>query len=331
VIAGLRFSLAARDATPAQRADLHAAMLDMAAYADERGFASLTVSEHHGTDLGWSPSPLMLAGAVAARTSRLPISVAALVLPLHDPVRVAEDLVTLDLVSRGRAATVVGLGYRPEEYAAHRVDWSRRGEIMDRSIELMRTAWTGRPFEHGGRTIRVTPAPFTDPHPPLAVGGQSRAAARRAARFDLPFAPSAYLPELAEYYRARCRELGRRAVCRMPPADLPMIHVTEDPDGDWAKLGPYLLDEARAYASWQPPGAATAVYSDATTVDGLRRSGVYRMLTPEQCLARAEAGEWLFLLHPLCGGLPIEEAWRSLTLFAERVLPHARGASRSTG
>ena len=85
-------------------------MLEQAAWAEEHGFVSIVLSEHHGSDDGYLPSPLVAAGAVAARTSRVMIGIAALIAPLHDPVRLAEDLAVLDLLSRGRLFVIIGAG-----------------------------------------------------------------------------------------------------------------------------------------------------------------------------------------------------------------------------
>jgi hypothetical protein len=98
--------------------------------------------------------------------------------------------------------------------------------------------------------------------------------------------------------------------------------VAEDPDRAWAEHGEHFLHEARTYASWQSGGVRSAVKSAATTVEDLRAEGVYRILTPEQC---AGLGLDSFVLHPLAGGMPVEEGWRSLQLFAERVLPELGG------
>ena len=107
------------------------AALQMAELADAAGFAAVTLDEHHGATNGWLPVPLLFAGMIVARTHRLFISIQALLLPLHDPLRVAEDLIALDLVSGGRVVATVGLGYRPEEYAAHGKDWQRRRLPME--------------------------------------------------------------------------------------------------------------------------------------------------------------------------------------------------------
>ena len=92
---------------------LYRASLDMAAWADDLGFDLIRISEHHAAEDGYCPSPFVLAAAIAARTQRARLRLNALILPLRDPVRVAEDLAVLDLVSAGRIEAVIG-GRLPE-------------------------------------------------------------------------------------------------------------------------------------------------------------------------------------------------------------------------
>ncbi|MEV0640350.1 LLM class flavin-dependent oxidoreductase [Streptomyces sp. NPDC050619] len=333
----IRFNLVEPGATPASLSARYRAALEMAAYADDHGITTVQTEEHHGVGNNWLPSPFAFAGAVfgatqgnsAARSAslrgggratggRIAVTVSAGIGPLHDPLRLAEDIAVLDLLSGGRLVTVAGIGYRPEEYALFDVEWKRRGKIQDEVLETVLKAWSGDPFEYRGRTVRVTPRPYTDPHPLLLVGGSSKAAARRAARLGLPFFPSAHLPELEAYYKERLVEYGTEGWTMMPAAETPLLHIAEDPDEAWGRYGAHFLHEARTYASWQSGDIRSAVRSAATTVDELRAEGVYRILTPEECLAQ---GLDNLVLHPLAGGMPLDEGWRSLRLFCENVLP----------
>ncbi|MEE1814497.1 MULTISPECIES: LLM class flavin-dependent oxidoreductase [unclassified Streptomyces] len=314
----VRFNLVDPRATPESLSERYRAALAMAAYADGHGVDTVQTEEHHGVENNWLPSPFAFAGAVFGATRRIAVTVSAIIGPLHDPLRLAEDIAVLDLLSGGRLVTVAGIGYRPEEYEERGVDWGRRGKLQDLLLETLLTAWTGEPFTYQGRTVRVTPRPFTRPHPMLLVGGSSRAAARRAARLGLPFFPSAHLPELEAYYRERCAEYGTEGWTMMPAEVTPLLHLSEDPDRTWAEHGEHFLHEARTYASWQSKDIRSAVRSAATTVAELRAEGVYRVVTPEECLA---LGLESLVLHPLCGGMPVEEGWRSLRLFCDRVLP----------
>ena len=199
---------------------------------------------------------------------------------------------------------------------------------MDEAVTVMRQAWTGQPFEYRGTTVRVTPMPASDPHPILMLGGTSKIAARRAARFGLPFFAAAQVPGLAEYYNEQCVANGTQGFFMAPSQNTAMVHVAEDPDKAWAELGHHFLHEARVYAGWQTPDIHSAVHSDATTVEELRAEGTYQMLTPDECVERCRAmGPFDALtLHPLCGGMPIDEAWSSIRLVAEAVIPEVTAA-----
>jgi alkanesulfonate monooxygenase SsuD/methylene tetrahydromethanopterin reductase-like flavin-dependent oxidoreductase (luciferase family) len=320
----LRFDLRAPAFSPARIGDLYAAALDMAAYGDEHGFDSITVSEHHGVEDGFLPSPLVLAAAIAGRTKRIRIGISALLAPLYDPLKLAEDLAVLDVASRGRVATTLGLGYRPEEYAAFGRDFAKRGALLDECVETLLAAWTGEPFEHHGRNVRVTPRPFSRPHPTLLLGGQSKAAARRAARFGLPFQPASNDAEMIALYQSECARLGVERPLLLPPGSGELIWVSREPERTWKQIGPHLLHDAMAYAQWQPVHQQkSAVHSRATSVEALRTEGLYRVLTPEQCVERAKALGALavFVLFPLCGGTPPEIGWETVRLYGEEVLP----------
>ena len=104
------------------------------------------------------------------------------------------------------------------------------------------------------------------------------------------------------------------------------MHVAEDPEAAWAKIGPHALHEANVYESWQTPDQRSQVDVRATTVDEVRKSGVYKVVTPDECVELAnELGDFgTLLFHPLMGGIPPELAWESLELFEAKVLPRLR-------
>src|SRR5262245_37153978 len=107
-------------------ADRYTAALEMAEWADRLGALTVAVSEHHGSDDGYLPSPLVMLSAIAARTTNVRLMAAALVAPFYDPIRLAEDLVVLDNISRGRVDLILGAGYVPSELAMYGVPSSTR-------------------------------------------------------------------------------------------------------------------------------------------------------------------------------------------------------------
>ena len=303
------------------RKAIYDASLEMARFADERGFQAVILSEHHCVDDGYLPSPLVMAAAVAARTQRIAITVSALLAPLHDPVRLAEDVAVLDILSGGRFSFTAGLGYRPVEYHATSREFARRGRILDELLETLLAAWTGEPFTYRGETIRVTPKPISKPHPFVIVGGSTPAAAKRAARFGLPFGPPIHDEALNAVYREECARLGVARPVLIDPVEPWMLFVAKDPDAAWAAIGEHWLHDARTYASWQRPEQRSYQHSGATTVADLRAEGKYRVWTPEQCIAYAREPGAAFRHFPLGGGIPPELGWQSLELFANEVMP----------
>ena len=308
---------------PGQMSDRYRAGIELAEYVDQHGFDAVTLEEHHSNSVGWSPTPLLNAGMILARTENITVTISALLLPLHDPIRVAEDVAVLDLVSKGRIMICTGLGYRPEEYAAMGKEWRRRGRILDEALDVLMKAWSGEPFEHNGELVQVTPMPFTRPHPLVFIGGSSPAAAKRAARLGLPLQLPGVKPEIETLYYEECERLGTEGFC-VSPDNVVMAHIALDPDRVWAECGEHFMLEAMTYKTWQPPGQTSAVCSTASTVDELRSEGIYQVLTPAEAVDLADASG-LLSLHPLVGGMPIDEAWSSVELAVDRVLPALKG------
>lgn len=319
----LRFNCIQPGLDPAEMSARYQAFVDMAAVGDDAGFAIVNLEEHHGAENGWSPSPMIMAGLVVGRTKRIGINFGALLVPLHDPVRVAEDLAVLDLSSGGRVTTVAGLGYRPSEYHLHQKEWKRRGKLMDHCLETILAAWTGEPFDYHGEMVRVTPVPVTKPHPILMVGGSGPPAARRAARLGLPLYTAANVPEVEKLYYEECARLGTQGFCIMPPERSEHIFVVDDPDEAWATYGQNLWHEAETYAGWQTADISSAAHSHAGSVEELRAEGMYKFLTVDEAVEHARTGGTV-LLHPLCGGLPIDAAWEMYQRFVDQVWPRIR-------
>lgn len=318
----MRFDMRAPEIGKATTQDLYRAALEMAVWTEERGGLQIVVSEHHGSEDGYLPSPLVFAAAIAGRTRTIPIQIAALIVPLHDPLRLAEDMAVLDLASGGRVSYVTAVGYVEREFAQFDRPFKGRGQRMDECLEAMRNAWTGEPFEYRGRTVRVTPKPATAGGPALLMGGNSKAAARRAARFDMGMIAQGMNPELEAIYRGECERLGKQpGLCiNPPPGTVTSAFVSEDPDRAWAEIGPHLLHDAKAYAAWLGD-SASITKSLAQTVDELRaQKGAYQIFTPDEALAYVKANG-ILMLQPLCGGLSPELAWASLELMADKVLP----------
>jgi alkanesulfonate monooxygenase SsuD/methylene tetrahydromethanopterin reductase-like flavin-dependent oxidoreductase (luciferase family) len=319
----MRFAMRSRTEDPAVRADLYEAAVEMAAWGESRGCAAAVVSEHHGVADGYLPSPIPLAAAIAARTSTLPISVAALLLGYYEPVKLAEDLVIVDLLSRGRVMYVVGIGYREEEFEMFGIDRRRRAQLVEERIGTVRKLWSGEWVEFEGRRARITPLPFSAGGPILAYGGGTEAAARRAGRLGMLFIAETHDSTLETAYQSAAAAAGQTPVgCVFPTEGVPLtVFVADDPDRAWAEIGDYLLVDAASYGEWNAPRTGTASVSFATTVEQLRAErGAYQIITPAQASASLADGHPL-ALQPLVGGLPIDLAWRYLEAAAAVSVP----------
>lgn len=200
----MRFDLRVPPFAATTFAAQYEACLEMAEWADTIGVQSITLSEHHGDPAGFTPAPVTLAAAVLARTSRVAVSIAAALAPLHDPVRLAEQLATVDCLAPGRLSVVLGLGYRRAEFEMAGVDRGSRGRLLEEAVSVLRSAFTGEPFTWRDREVLVTPPPATPGGPRLLVGGKTAIAARRAARLRCDFAPAVGDPAVLDAYRAEC-------------------------------------------------------------------------------------------------------------------------------
>ena len=319
----LRFDMRAPLDGPADPAALYQAAIEMAEWGESRGLLTALVSEHHTSSDGYIPSPLILASAIASRTRKVPINCGAVLLNFYDPIKLAEDMVILDIVSQGRVSFTIGLGYRAEEYAMFGVDMRRRGRVLDGKLEALLRAVRGEAFEYEGRTVQVTPPAFTPGGPSISLGGQSEAAARRAGRNGIDFLAGGGGADLAEVYRAAAREAGHEpGLAMIPDKSGPMtLYVAKDVDRAWKEIGPFMLHDAKMYAEWMGSDTRAASHSPAQTVEELRReNGPYRIVTPEEAVAMIRAGAPL-PYQPLSGGCPPELAWESLKLYEAEVLP----------
>jgi alkanesulfonate monooxygenase SsuD/methylene tetrahydromethanopterin reductase-like flavin-dependent oxidoreductase (luciferase family) len=320
----LRFDMRLRDGF-ATAPELYRAALEMAAWGEQHGAAIAMISEHHAASDGYLPAPLVLASAMAARTTRLPIQIAALLVPLHDPIELAEQMAVLDIIAGGRVSYICALGYRPEEYAMFGREIRQRGKRMEACLAAMKQAWRGEPFEYEGRRVQVTPRPLTPGGPALFMGGNAPEAVRRAARLGMGMLTMGGNRALDALYQQACAEYGTEPQLFINPVgDSPSTcFIAHDLDEAWREIGPYMLHDAEMYASWfQSMDSITK--SSALTVDALRaENGNYRILTPDEAVARIRQHGAL-MLQPLCGGLPPRIAWKSLELLASDVLPRVR-------
>jgi alkanesulfonate monooxygenase SsuD/methylene tetrahydromethanopterin reductase-like flavin-dependent oxidoreductase (luciferase family) len=155
--------------------------------ASKLGFAWVSASQHLISHPTRWPQPMLVLSRMAAEAGTMRLLTQMLLLPLHNPVIVAEEVATLDNICRGRLTLGVAIGYRDAELEAVGITRKDRTGRMEESLELMRRLWTGEEVTHSGPYFRVTKArmgftPVQQPHPPIVMAAQSPGAAARAGR-----------------------------------------------------------------------------------------------------------------------------------------------------
>jgi alkanesulfonate monooxygenase SsuD/methylene tetrahydromethanopterin reductase-like flavin-dependent oxidoreductase (luciferase family) len=195
-----------------------------ALYADQLGMHSAWIGEHHFNSLGVNSSPEMVLAFIAARTRHIRLAPAVTVLPLHNPIRVAEQWATLDLLSGGRVDFAAGRGYDRREYQPFGISFDDNQAIFDEGVEILRKLWSsgGKRIDHKGKhyqfeDVAITPQPIQNPMP-LYVASFSKPSIELAARLDCglivaPFAAAMSfggLKQVADLYHESCAKYGRK-------------------------------------------------------------------------------------------------------------------------
>lgn len=301
---------------------LYRAAIDQSVWADGLGFKQVYLAEHHGAEGGYCPSSMVQAASILGATKNILVHLSALVVTMHDPLRLAEDLAVLDLLSDGRLVFTAGMGYRPHEFEMFGKEMSKRLALQTEALDTCAKAWTGEPFEYQGRIVLVTPKPVTPGGPKIYMGGSTEKSALRAARKGYQYFPGH--PDLFEIYKTE------REICGFPPPEelvkpsASFLYVSDDPDRDWPILAPHIAYAFNTYAEWSKErGEGATRYSAAETVEELKKMPNIKVVTPDECIAYAKKlGNGAQLtFHALLGGLDPDVSWRGLRLFERAVLP----------
>ena len=220
--------------------DVYAATIEQAVLADQLGFEHVWFTEHHFLADGYLPAFQPLAGAIAARTSRVRISNDIALLPLYHPVRLAEELAVLDHISNGRMDFGIGMGYVPGELRAFGVPMRNRVSMTEEAIEILRLAWGPGPFDYAGRRyqlhgVDVHPKPVQPGGPPLWIAAMSEAGARRAARFGTHLLPQGPRQQVLDPWREAVRAQGGDPDT-MRVGIIRSVFVSDDKERDWPMI-----------------------------------------------------------------------------------------------
>jgi len=336
-------------------ADVIREEVDQMVLAEELGYDSVWLTEHHYADYGLSSAPSVLLATLAARTTRIRLGIAVYVLPFHHPLRIAEETATLDILSGGRLTVGLGRGNRPLEFFGHGVPKEESRTRMEEGVDILLQAWTQDSVNFSGRhwkiaNVPVYPKPLSKPHPPLAFAVTSAESLNWAARRGFAILSSGLTTPLAtslaqrETYRSalEASDHSQGEIETLLARWVLTKHVYVAPTDAEAEA------DAEGPEMWYQDSFIRSIRADG--IEGLHES-VYR--ESEEAVRRMSSVNWPDLLRgPLLigspdtvadkvaalqaagvgelacwmnfGGLPIGKVRRSMRLFAEEVMPRFR-------
>ena len=299
--------------------------------AEELGFDSVWMEEHHSvTDHYW-PSPIPVLAGFATRTSRLVLGTDIIVAAFHHPVRLAEDAVMLDAISNGRFVLGIAIGYKPDEFALYGVDLEKRGARFEEQLAIMKGLWTQERIQFKGTYYtlegRLEPKPVQKPHPPLWIGGWGDITLRRAATLADNWIPGP-TADLARLLAGKRQFLEQRQAAGRPaPVDWPLTRdvIIADTDREARALAEehIMVAYRREYAGgWRHP------FIDASIATDLDKLMADRFIIggPEQCLTRIQRFvEQYGMTHLICRmffpGMAHARIMRGLELISREIMP----------
>jgi probable F420-dependent oxidoreductase len=316
--------------------------VELVRLAEQAGFDSAWVSEHHGASDGYLPSLLVLLAALAEATERIALGTGVILTPLHDPIRLAEDAAVVDQLSGGRLVVGLGLGWREEEFRMLRIPFDERLARHVDTVGVLRRAWTGQRFSFEGRAfrydqVRVTPPPAQPGGPPILLGGYTDAALRRAGAIADGHITDADVPSDV----ARALDLadeGARDAGR-DPSELRFVlmqnaFIADDADTAWSIVRDGAVHQWGSYGAWAEDHDTPAHDSlEPSVEDEAQVRDATALGTPAEVTERL-AGivapypdrdvELVVRLH--YPGMDLAPAAAAVERFGSEVLPALRGA-----
>jgi alkanesulfonate monooxygenase SsuD/methylene tetrahydromethanopterin reductase-like flavin-dependent oxidoreductase (luciferase family) len=314
--------------------------LDLIVESEQMGFDEAWLTEHHFIDDGYSPSLLPIAAAIAARTHRMRIGTFLLLLPLHNPVQVAEDTATVDLISGGRFDLGVGLGYRPGEFDDQGIPARERAGRMQENLAIVRRLLSGEVVSFDGkyntlRNIRIAPPALQQPHPPIRVGGTAPKSVQRAATMGLHFLSGG--PGSATVYDDALRINGHDPNDFQIAATVP-LYVAPTREEAWLLAAKPLRHMVASYMQWTTEASGTTAGptpAPPSVEEIIERQELdffgepVLVGTPEDVITGiAKYRSRSRLTDLVCGmalpGMPPRQIRAGMDLFAREVMPHFR-------
>jgi len=319
--------------------------LTFAAACDEAGFYCLHVAEHHATPLNLVPVPGVYLGAVARATRRIHLGPLVYLLPLYSPLRLAEEIAILDHLSHGRLEVGVGRGVSPFELGYHKVAHDQSRDIFIDAFDCLVTAMTNDTFSYAGKhyTYKDVPMPLRplqQPHPPFWYGSSNTTGATWAGEHGMHFVangPTDYAKPNVDAYR---EALAKRGGVAQPKKEFKgggvigaLRHiVVADTDEEARKLAKPNVEYHCASLNWlrkmhsNAEAALRGLVPRGVTFEEWERDGMAIAGSPKTVVAEIEQqaeklGLNYLLTYMFFGTLTLEQALRSLKLFAAEVMP----------
>lgn len=314
--------------------------IDIAKHADRFGLDSVWCAEHHFSTYGYLSRPLQLATHIAAVTERIRVGSAVVVLPLHHPLIVAEEIGTADVLSNGRLDVGFGRGYQPYEFERLGLSLDDSRAMFEEAVDVILKAFEGEPFSHQGKHFSfdetsVFPLPVQEPRPPIWVVGQSTASIAATVKrgFNLVSGGFGVPVERLREFRKSFDEIdvSPNVKSQIRISTQRPIYVTNDE----AEL-PEIIEQAR----WNmrvtlslrqglervEKGKAIAVPFDKEPTDQELLDNYYVMGTPKRCIAKIQELQEVmgidhFNANFWFGDLAHDRVLRSMELFAKEVMP----------
>ncbi len=300
--------------------------------AEELGFDSVWMEEHHSVTNHYWPSPLPVLAGFATRTTRMRLGTDILVAPFYHPVRLAEDAAMLDVMSGGRFVLGIAIGYKPDEFALYGAELEKRGARFEEQLAIMKALWTQESVSFQGAYYkiegRLEPKSISRPHPPVWIGGWGDITLRRAATLADNWIPGP-TADLARLLAGKQQFLAnRKAAARTEPvAEWPLTRdvIIADTDREARELAEkhIMISYRKEYAGgWRHPFIDASI---ATDLDGLMKNR-FLIGGPEQVVRAlrpfvSEYGMTHLICRVFFPGMPHRHIMRELELLAKEVLP----------
>jgi alkanesulfonate monooxygenase SsuD/methylene tetrahydromethanopterin reductase-like flavin-dependent oxidoreductase (luciferase family) len=305
--------------------------------AREAGFDLICTGQHYLAAPYQMSTSFPLLARLAAEAGAMEVAATIILVPLHNPVELAESVATMDAICQGRFIFGVGLGYREEEYAAFGVERGQRVGRLREGLEVMKLLWTAEEVEFQGKYYRVprtTPVtrPVQQPHPPIWVAANNDAAIRRAARWGYPWLinPHATIPMVARQWSTYKEALDSAG--QPIPKVLPMmreLYIAEDRETAYVESEPYLVPKYQAYASWGQDKALPGDESFSIPYQELARDrfllGSPEEVTQEIRRYEEELDANYLIFRMNWPGMAHQQVLRQIELMGSEVIPRIKG------